>query len=232
MKKYLIPASITAVAVGAFLVFQNAGYVQTVQLSTWRPVADLSEAKTPPWGLSSNPIIVGTLYPFIYNPGNCEYRLGYALNYQLDIQNYFYPVETSGAQMVFQTIPNIPFNVGHSLPKISKGTGSGFNPMNPNSSDPNYGMGPTLSAENAQKWEERRILIIFAYSANNDSKQPSTFLNVRYYQGDFPPAGKPLISKMVRRVILESRCYTRKDLRVFDDSQDIKGKSISDAQKQ
>ena len=134
--------------------------------------------------------------------------------------------------MAFQTQPNIPFDVGHSLPKISKGTGSGFNPMNPNSNDPNYGMGPTLYVEHLQKMDERRILIIDAYSGYiNASKQPSTALIVRNYHGDFPP-GKPLISKMVGRVILESRCYTRNYFRVFDDSQDIKGKSISDAQKQ
>jgi hypothetical protein len=230
MKKYLIPAFITAVAVGAFLVFQNAGYVQTVQLSTWRPVADLSEATTPAWGLSSNPFNVRKSYPFKYDPGNCEYRLGYAYKIQTVIQNYLYPVETSQYRMAFQTLPNVPFEVGHSLPKISKGSSSGYNPMmNPNN-DPNYGMGPMPSTEDIQKMDERRILIINAYSLNSDPKEISTSLSISDYLQDY--SGKPLISKMVGRVILESRCYTRKDLKVFDDSQDIKGISIRDAKKQ
>ena len=122
MKKYLIPASITAVAVGAFLVFQNAGYVQTVQLSTWRPVADLTAwpettawpktngALPPPFGAlpgagpgMNSPVQDDSVRGVIENLDHtktpktfehCEYRIKYGL--KGGWYGYLYPTQMVG----------------------------------------------------------------------------------------------------------------------------------------
>ena len=71
MKKYLIPGTITALAIGAFLVFQNAGIVSP-SLGTWTTVAKLSQ-------LNSSGVTVGVsqVPKFDVSILNCELRLKY-----------------------------------------------------------------------------------------------------------------------------------------------------------
>jgi len=71
MKKYLIPASITAVAVGAFLVFQNAGIVSPT-LGTWTTVAKLSKPNGP-----GSYVGVTEVPKFNISVLDCELRLKY-----------------------------------------------------------------------------------------------------------------------------------------------------------
>ena len=218
MKKYLIPASITAVAVGAFLVFQNAGYVQTVQLSTWRPVADLTawpgttvKAETlqkiwPGMGAGMISLIpegfVGGEADNLDPPKNpksfehCEYRIKYKAIMSLD--SYLYPTMMEGfyfnyLKLQFSTVNGSPFDF--------------FKP--------------------GQSKEYPKILELHFYH-----NLPKLRVLARLIDLSPPPAPKPgkggiiitvtpknpvELGENIESVILESRCYMRHRSSVLDD---------------